>query len=48
MSAKYDMEAAEPNAGHLHTHMKSMQVNLSSAEVPTPPYAGLSSTRWVA
>jgi hypothetical protein len=40
MSARYDMEAAEPDAGHLHTHVTLSQVNTSAAEVTTLADAG--------
>ena len=40
MSARYDMEAAEPNAGHLHTHVTLLQVNPSAAEAKTLVDAG--------
>ena len=40
MSARYDMEAVEPEAGHLHTHVTLLQVNPSAAEAKTLVDAG--------
>jgi len=40
MSARYDMEAAEPDAGHLHTHVTLLQVNPGAAEIATLADAG--------
>jgi hypothetical protein len=48
MSARYDMEAAKPEAGHLHTHVTLLQVNSGAAEATTLADAGPRSNWWVA
>jgi len=48
MSARYDMEAAEPNVGQLLEGVELMQANPGSAEVRPLRDTGLRSTRWVA
>lgn len=47
MSARYDMEAAEPNVGQLGEHVELMRVNPVNS-VEGRPLAGLRSIGWVA
>ena len=48
MSARYDMEAAEPNVGQLRNRVELLRVSLDPAEVQPGSDAGLRPTGWVA
>gem|GEM_PF-2693782 len=47
MSARYDTEAAEPNAHQLHKRVELPPVSPDSAAVRPLSCAGLHSTGWV-
>jgi len=48
MSARYDMEAAEPNVGQLRNRVELLRVSPDPAEVQPGSDAGLRPTGWVA
>ena len=47
MSARYDMEAAEPNVGQLRNRVELLRVSPDPAEVQPGSDAGLRPTGWV-